>query len=77
MGIRELDLRGLSCPLPALEVRKALEGSAGESLTVLLDCGSAEENVPRAAGKAGWSVASRETLPDGTRRLVLERNRGG
>lgn len=33
---RELDARGLACPLPALKARAALAGlSAGDTLTVL------------------------------------------
>ncbi len=66
-----LDVRGLSCPQPALLTRQTLDTLDGGALQVLVDSTTARDNVSRIARKAGWSVKA-ETLPDGYR-LVLSK----
>lgn len=57
-----LDLRGLSCPLPAVNTKKKLEKlTSGESLEVVVDTGTSRDNVTRMATKEGCEVRVRET----------------
>ena len=72
MDTKTIDARGLSCPQPALMTRQALQGSAKGTVEVLVDCGTAQENVSRLAEKAGWTVAVEEQ-PEGTCRIVLKK----
>ncbi len=58
-----VDARGLSCPQPVLlavnEIHKLQRGE----IVILVDTGTAKENISRAAVSKGWSVKSAE--PDG------------
>jgi sulfite reductase (ferredoxin) len=57
VGRRELDLRGVPCPLNWVRTRLALEGMhPGERLVVRLDPGEPLENVPRSAREDGHAV---------------------
>ena len=60
----EIDARGLSCPLPVLRVKDAMAESPTETLTVLVDCGPAPENITRFAQGKGYSV-TQEDIGDG------------
>ena len=53
--MKELDVRGLSCPAPVVSVKRALEAGEGE-LRVILDNGAPRENVRRFAQGRGYSV---------------------
>lgn len=66
----EVDARGLSCPLPVMHARKALE-SDPESLAVLVDSGTAKANVANMLADAGYAVTAEES--DGGWRLEAER----
>ncbi len=65
-----VDARGLSCPQPVILTRKAIEGDEFP-IEVLVDTGTARENVTRAATRAGLQVTVEETI-DGFR-LTLAR----
>ncbi|MFH0945574.1 MAG: sulfurtransferase TusA family protein [Planctomycetota bacterium] len=69
-NIRTVDARGLSCPQPAMLTRQALQESNKGTVEVLVDCGTAQENVSRLAKKAGWAMAVEEQ-PEGSCRIVL------
>ena len=56
MQIREIDVRGYSCPQPLLEADDSMKKMKEGSFRILFDCVSARENISRAAGKAGWTV---------------------
>lgn len=60
----ELDLRGLSCPMPVLKVKEALDKGIEKDLRVLVDRGAPFDNVTRLVEKKGCSVSSKE-LDDG------------
>lgn len=45
--MKEIDCRGLACPGPVIETKKAMENSSGDPFRVLLDKGAARENVLR------------------------------
>ncbi len=55
--MERLDCRGLSCPLPVVETRRRLAIlTSGEKLEVLVDTGTARDNVSRLAAREGCSV---------------------
>ena len=56
-----VDARGLSCPEPVIETRKALEKHAGGPVEVLVDTVTSRENVARFGASHGWKVAKEET----------------
>jgi selenium metabolism protein YedF len=56
MSMKVLDCRGLACPAPVINTKKALEEGGLESLLVIVDNDTARENVSRFAGNAGHSV---------------------
>ncbi len=51
-----LDCRGMSCPQPVLETKKALERSGSEEVLVLVDNPGSKENVRRFAESQGYRV---------------------
>ncbi|SHM66439.1 tRNA 2-thiouridine synthesizing protein A [Caldanaerovirga acetigignens] len=53
---RRLDARGLSCPIPVVLTKKALEESPEENLEVLVDNPTARENVCRLVRNLGYNV---------------------
>jgi len=59
--MKDLDVRGMACPMPVVSVKKALEAEAG-GLRVLLDDGAPRENVRRFAESRGYAVT--ETAAD-------------
>ncbi|UFS72715.1 sulfurtransferase-like selenium metabolism protein YedF [Geomonas sp. RF6] len=61
--MKDLDVRGMACPMPVVSVKKALEAD-GAGLRVLLDDGAPRENVRRFAESRGYSV-SEETVAGG------------
>ena len=55
----KVDARGLSCPQPVLETKRAIERAQGGELTVLVDTATSRENVKRFAENAGWKAEAR------------------
>jgi tRNA 2-thiouridine synthesizing protein A len=53
-----LDLRGLSCPEPALLARQALQKASKGTVEVIVGSTTARENVSRTAQNLGWQVTS-------------------
>jgi len=70
--IKTVDARGLSCPQPALLATQALKKLGKGTVEVLVDSGTARENVSRLAKNAGWAV-SIEEQKDGSARIVLKK----
>ncbi|MCL6638104.1 MAG: sulfurtransferase-like selenium metabolism protein YedF [Firmicutes bacterium] len=60
MTERMLDCRGMACPRPVLETKKALEEAPGSPLVVVVDNEAARENVSRFAKSAGRTVSVAE-----------------
>jgi len=54
--IKEVDCRGLNCPQPVIETKKALETFNGEELITIVDNQVARDNVVKFAQKANCSV---------------------
>jgi TusA-related sulfurtransferase len=67
-----VDVRGLSCPEPAMRVRRALGRVEHGTVTVLLDSVTSRDIVARLSEAAGWRVATSER-PDGCFHMVLTR----
>jgi len=55
MAIKTVDGRGLACPKPVLETKKALENLTGETLITLVDNAIAVENVKKLLTKLSYS----------------------
>ena len=51
-----VDARGLSCPQPVLETKKALDNASAGRIEVLVDTVTSRENVARFGENAGCSV---------------------
>ena len=51
-----LDLRGLSCPQPVMQVRIALQQPGASTVKALVDSPVARENIGRAAQCVGWTM---------------------
>ena len=51
-----VDCRGMSCPQPVLETKKAMEKAGAEQVLVLVDNPGSKENVRRFAASQGYGV---------------------
>jgi selenium metabolism protein YedF len=58
--VQKIDCRGLACPQPVLETKKALEAHGAEGIFVVVDNLSAKENVRRFAESQGHQVSITE-----------------
>jgi selenium metabolism protein YedF len=67
-----IDARGLACPQPVLETKKALEKVVSGSLRVLVDNTTAKENVMRFARNQGCEVEIQESDPEQFRITILK-----
>ncbi len=56
----KIDCRGLACPQPVLETKKALENPGAEEVIVMLDNSASKENVRRFAESQGHRVSVSE-----------------
>jgi len=65
----EVDVRGLSCPIPVVKTMDAMDGNPTAELEVLCDAEVAKENVSRLAKSRGYAIA--EEKAEGGYRLVL------
>jgi len=50
----EIDVRGLSCPIPVVKTKKAMEKSPTDTIVVLLESEVSKENVLRLAHNQGY-----------------------
>jgi selenium metabolism protein YedF len=71
----EVDARGLPCPQPVINTKRALEEIKTGTITVLVDSEESRENVVRFARSQGCQVAITEH--DGTARLTITREVAG
>jgi len=58
--MKEVDCRGLSCPVPVVKTKKAMEESGGKSFKVRVDNSNAAANVKRFAQSQGAAVEVEE-----------------
>ena len=71
-NIETVDARGLSCPQPVMLTSKAIKKLNKGVIEVLVDSGTAWENVSRLARNFGWAVTVEEQ-PEGSYRIVLKK----
>lgn len=69
----EVDARGLPCPRPVLEAKKALQGVDDGTIVVLVDSVESRENVQRLARSEGCQVQVSEA--DGAFRVTIVKER--
>jgi len=67
-----VDARGLSCPEPVVLVDKAIKQVKQGTIEVLVDSGTARENVQRLAKSTGWATSLKEE-PQNTFRIILSK----
>lgn len=67
---RIIDVRGLSCPEPAMLTRQALIDLGKGTLVVLTDSFTSRTNVERTAKLAGWTAVVAQD-DDETYRITL------
>ncbi len=66
----EIDVRGLSCPIPVVKTKSAMEKNPAETIIVLLESEVSKENVLRLAENQGYT--SKVETSQQEYRLVLE-----
>ncbi len=71
---QKIDCRGLACPQPVLETKKALETPGAEEVIVMVDNLSSKENVRRFAESQGHQVSITEEK--GVFELKIRRKKG-
>lgn len=64
-----IDCRGMACPRPVIEAKKALEAAGGKPVMVLVDNEAARQNVTRFALGSGYAVDVEDR--DGVFRLSI------
>lgn len=69
--MQTLDVRGLSCPIPIMELKKELDKGINE-LKVIADCGTATENIKRFTGTRNLKVSVTE-LDDGSTEFIISK----
>jgi tRNA 2-thiouridine synthesizing protein A len=69
----EVDVRGLSCPIPVVKTKKAFEENPEAEVIVLIDTKVSVENVSRLAESRGYS-ATLQKEGDGYRLLLSPRS---
>ena len=71
-NIETVDARGLSCPQPVMLTSKAIKKLNKGIIEVLVDSGTARDNISRVGKNSGWAVTV-EDQPEGSYRIVLEK----
>lgn len=62
--MKEVDARGLSCPIPVVMTKKVMDAEPETEITVLLDAEVAKENVSRLASGKGYGITIEKTGDD-------------
>lgn len=57
----EVDVRGLSCPLPVVKSKKAMLQNPDQVIVVIVDNEVSKENVSRLAESSGYKVQVNKT----------------
>jgi len=67
-----VDARGLSCPQPIFRTQEMIKKVKSGMIEVLVDDGTAKQNVKRTAEREGWSVDIKD-MGDGEFLLTLSK----
>ena len=73
--MKTVDCRGLACPQPVMETKKALDRSEIKEIVVLVDNPTSRENVSRFATSQGYQVSLKEEK--GHSAITIRRGEGG
>ncbi len=68
--VERIDARGLSCPTPIFKTQEKIWAMKSGVLEVLVDDGTAKQNVARTAEREGWDVEIKD-MGDGEYLLTL------
>ncbi|MGB5216963.1 MAG: sulfurtransferase TusA family protein [Smithella sp.] len=60
----EVDARGLSCPIPVVKTKQAMESNPAAEITVIVDSNVTKENVIRLAESKKYSIISQATAQE-------------
>ncbi len=52
-----IDARGLSCPQPVVMAKNYSDKIGSGEFEIIVDTGTARDNITRLAGNSGWAVA--------------------
>ena len=63
-NMTEVDARGLSCPVPVVKTKQAMESNPSDEITVLIDSNVAKENVTRLAESKKYSIEVETTAKE-------------
>ncbi len=55
--MNEVDARGLSCPMPVIKTKKALESIENGEIVVIIDDATSRDNVLRLAKSKGCTIS--------------------
>lgn len=69
---KHLDVRGLSCPEPAMRTRMMLNATSSGTIEILVDSGTAQDNITRIAQQAGWKIQT-EKISQAETRMILSK----
>jgi len=69
---KTVDARGLSCPLPQMLAKRAINQAKEGTIEVLVDNATARDNIRRLAEASGWNVTIEE-LTEHQVRMVLSK----
>jgi len=69
--MKEVDARGLSCPIPVVKTKQTMESNPTDEIVVLVDTNVTKENVTRLAESKKYSV-SIQTAAEGEYKLILK-----
>lgn len=67
----EVDARGLSCPIPVVKTKQAMEKNSSDDITVWVDSNVAKENVTRLAQSKKYAVDV-QTINNNEYKLILK-----
>ena len=66
----EVNAKGLSCPIPVVKTKQAMEKNPQDEIVVFVDSNVAKENVTRLAASKKYSV-NVQTINDDECKLIL------
>jgi tRNA 2-thiouridine synthesizing protein A len=64
MKMTEVDARGLSCPMPVIKTKNAMESAESGPIVVIVNDGTARDNVTRLAKSRGFDISIEEKGED-------------
>ena len=73
----EVDVRGLSCPIPVVRAKKAIEENPNQPIAVLVETAVSKENVSRLARSKDYSVEEEKVAGDEYRLLLNPQKKRG